>query len=299
MKKALLQLHVAVFLWGFTGIFGRSIHLTEGVLVWYRMLLTSLSWVLISLITKRVPWLPWGEILRISVVGLLVSLHWLFFYGSIKYSNISIGMSCLPMIAVFSSILEPLMLRQKFQWYEMMLALLALTGMFLIFQFTEVYRTGIILGLISSLLGSVFTILNKRLVVKYNSETITTYEISTGFIYLTLLMPLYLTFFPTPYLIPASNDWWLLLLFTIVCTVIPFNLSMKALQKVSAFTANLSLNMEPVYGIILAFIFYHEQNDLSAGFFAGAGLILFSVLLYMVMKFRHHIAELIPWVSPE
>jgi len=299
MRRAFLLLHISIFFWGFTGIFARSIHLTEGVLVWYRMLLASLCWIIIGTVTKKVPLLSLGEILRISVAGLLVAMHWLFFYGSIKYSNISIGMSCLPLIAVFSSILEPIVFREKFKLHELILALLALIGMSLIFHFSELYRTGIFLGVVSAILGSTFTILNKRLVGKYNSETITTYEISTGLIYLTLLMPLYLFLFPTPKLIPDSNDWVLLSIFAIMCTVIPFNLSMKALEKVSAFTANLSLNMEPVYGIILAFIFYHEQKELSAGFFIGAGIILFSVVAFMVMRFRQHIKGLIPWVSPE
>lgn len=299
MRRAFIMLHISVFLWGFTGIFARSIHLTEGVLVWYRMLLTALCWILLGIITKKVPLLPFREILRLSVAGLLVAMHWLFFYGSIKYSNISIGMSCLPMIAVFSSILEPVMLRKSFKWYELMLAMLALLGMFLIFQFTVLYRTGIILGLVSAMLGSTFTILNKKLVGKYNSETITTYEVSTGFIYLTLLMPVYLSLFPTDKLLPDSTDWLLLFIFSVMCTVIPFNLSMKALQNVSAFTANLSLNMEPVYGIILAFIFYHEQKELNAGFFAGAALILLSVLFYMLLRFRHQIKDWIPRILPE
>ncbi len=299
MRRAYFFLHLSIFLWGFTGIFARSIHLTEGVLVWYRMLLTSLCWIGISGVTGKVRLLSFRELLRFSVVGLLVALHWVFFYASIKNSNISIGMSCLPMIAVFSSVLEPLILRQKFQWYQMLLAMLAVFGMYLIFQFNEVQRTGITLGMISSVLASSFTILNKRLVEKYNSETVTTYEVSTGFVYLTLLMPLYLFFFPTDHLLPDGNDWILLLIFTVMCTVIPFNLSMKALQKVSAFTANLSLNMEPVYGIILAFIFYHEQKELNAAFFAGAAIILLSVLLFMLMRFRHHIRNLTPWIAPE
>src|SRR4026207_644677 len=143
MRRAFIILHISIFLWGFTGIFARSIHLTEGVLVWYRMLLTALCWICIGIITRKVPLLPMREIMRLSVAGLLVCLHWLFFYGSIKYSNISIGMSCLPKIAVFSSILEPLVLREKFKWHELILALLALLGMFLIFHFSELYRTGI------------------------------------------------------------------------------------------------------------------------------------------------------------
>ncbi|MCY7410822.1 MAG: hypothetical protein LH473_11150 [Chitinophagales bacterium] len=121
MRRAFLLLHFSIFLWGFTGIFARAIDLTEGVLVWYRMLLTSLCWIAIGYFSKRVKLLPVKEIFNISFVGLLVAVHWLFFYGSIKYSNISIGMSCLPMIAVFSSILEPIITRDKFKCNEFML----------------------------------------------------------------------------------------------------------------------------------------------------------------------------------
>lgn len=295
MHKAFLLLHVSIFLWGFTGIFARAIDLTEGVLVWYRMLLTASCWIVILLLTGKLIWPGRRDFMRISIVGLLVAVHWLFFYGSIKYSNISIGMSCLPMIAVFSSIIEPVMNRQRFKWIELLLALVALIGMFVIFQFSEVHRVGILLGLISALLGSVFTILNKRLVSGLNSEIITTYEIGTGFVWLTLLMPVYLFLFPTEKLLPDVRDWLLLIVFAVVCTVIPFNLSMKALKEVSAFTANLSLNLEPVYGIVLAFLIYQEQKELSGAFYIGAGLILLSVVIYMLIHFRHRLKNWMPW----
>jgi drug/metabolite transporter (DMT)-like permease len=158
----------------------------------------------------------------------------------------------------------------------------------MIFQFNAEYRTGIILGMVSAFLGSIFTIQNTLLMTRYNSETVTTYELCSGFIYLTLLMPAYLFLFPTDKYFPSNNEWLLLTIFTIVCTVIPFNLSMKALKHVSAFTANLSINMEPVYGIFLAFIFYHEQKELAPGFFIGTIIILLSVILYMILKYRQH-----------
>jgi drug/metabolite transporter (DMT)-like permease len=295
MRKAFILIHVSIFLWGFTGIFARAIDLSEGVLVWYRMLLTASCWVVILMLTRKLIWPGKRDFMRISIVGLLVAVHWLFFYGSIKYSNISIGMSCLPMIAVFSSIIEPVMNRQRFKWIELLLALVALIGMFLIFQFSEVHRVGILLGLISALLGAVFTILNKRLVSDLNSEIITTYEIGTGFVWLTLLMPLYLFLFPTEKLLPDARDWLLLIVFAVVCTVIPFNLSMKALKDVSAFTANLSLNLEPVYGIVLAFLIYQEQKELPGAFYIGAALILLSVVIYMLIHFRHRLKNWMPW----
>lgn len=286
MRKSYLYLHTAILLWGFTGIFARAIDLTEGLLVWYRMLLTALCWLMIAFFAGHVKRLPFKEAFRISQVGLLVAIHWLFFYGSIKYSNISVGMSCLAMIAVFSSVLEPFITGRRFQWFEMLLGLIAVVGMTLIFEFSVQYRTGIILGLISAFLGSIFTILNKQLMAHHNSETITTYELCSGFIYLTALMPVYLWLFPTTKYLPGQQDWILLVVFTIVCTVIPFNLSMKALKNVSAFTSNLLINLEPVYGICLALIFYHEQRELHPGFFAGTFIILASVVIYMVLKFR-------------
>ncbi|MBA2423319.1 MAG: EamA family transporter [Chitinophagales bacterium] len=288
MRQAYLFLHISILLWGFTGIFARAINLSEGVLVWYRMLLTSICWLLIGCFSNRVKRLNLRDTFRISLVGLLVAVHWLFFYGSIKYSNISVGMSCLAMIAVFSSLLEPMITGRRFHWYELMFGLLAAIGMFMIFQFNAEYRTGIILGLVSAFLGSIFTIQNTLLMTRYNSETVTTYELCSGFIYLTLLMPAYLFLFPTDKYFPSNNEWLLLTIFTIVCTVIPFNLSMKALKHVSAFTANLSINMEPVYGIFLAFIFYHEQKELPPGFFIGTIIILLSVILYMILKYRQH-----------
>lgn len=294
MRRSFLLLHISIFLWGFTGIFARAIDLSEGVLVWYRMLFTALCWILIGYVSGKVRLLSAKEIIHISFIGMLVAVHWLFFYGSIKYSNISVGMSCLPLIAVFSSILEPVITGSRFKWYELLLGVSAMVGMYLIFQFSVLYRTGISLGIISALLGSVFTILNKKILVKYNSETVTTYEISTGFIFLTLLMPAYLYLFPAKNLFPSPTDWVLLFLFVVVCTVIPFNLSLKALHKLSAFTSNLSINMEPVYGIVLAIIFYKEQKDLNAGFYAGALIIFSSVVVYMAIRFRSRLKEWIP-----
>lgn len=286
MRKSYLYLHTAVFLWGFTGIFARAIDLSEGILVWYRLFLTSICWIIVAMVTKRVSRLPIKAVLEISFVGFLVAIHWLFFYGSIKYSNISVGMSCLAMIAVFSSFLEPMVTGRKFQWFEMALGLFAALGMFLIFEFNVQYRTGVILGLAAAFLGSYFTIRNKVLMARYNSETVTTYELCSGFIYLSLLMPLYLWIFPTEKYFPLPQEWLMLIVFTVVCTVIPFNLSMKALRNLSAFTANLTINMEPVYGITLAFLIYHEQKELHPGFYAGTLIILLSVVAYMYLKFR-------------
>jgi len=288
VKKAYLNLHFSIFLWGFTGIFGRAIHLEEGVLVWYRLLFTVPAMYLLARYFTIFKPLPLRDILKISKVGFFIILHWLCFYGAIKYSNVSIGVSCLSTVAVFTVLTETIFHKKKMNISELLLALLSVLGMYLIFTFQQVYVIGIVLGLFAAAFGSYFTILNKKLTEEYNSYVLSFYELLTGMIYLTLLMPLYLFIFPTSKIIPSGNEWWMLAVFSLFCTVIPFNLSLKALQRLSAFTANLSINLEPVYGMILAIFIFKEQHELNAGFYAGTGIILFAVILYMWMK--HHAA---------
>ncbi len=284
MRKEYVYLHISIFLWGFTGIFARAIDLSAEVLVGYRLGLATIIWVGLSAWTGSWQWLTWRQLREVAVVGALVTIHWIFFYASIKFSNISVGMSCLSMIAVFTSLLEPLQNRQPIRVIDVLFSLLGLLGMGLIFRFAETHRTGILLGLISAVLGALFTIRNKQLVPRYSAQTLTTYELGTGFVYLMVLLPVYLPFFPDRTLMPSIEDWPLLLLFVIGCTVIPYYLSVKALQKVSAFTANLSLNLEPVYGILLAFAIYREHEQLTPTFFVGVTLILTAVLVHSMIS---------------
>lgn len=286
MRRAYWLLHTSIFLWGFTGIFGKAISLNEGLLVWYRMGLTALVWLALGRLMGRLQWPGSRAVAQLSGIGVLLALHWLFFYASIKYGNVSVAMSCLALVAVFSSLLEPLLLRTRFQRMQVLLALTGFAGMLLIFRFTEFARTGILLGIVSSLLGSLFTIFNKQLADVHPSETITTYEMISGFLFLTAGLPFYLNWLQNDWQLPSLNDAVLLVLFVIFCTVIPFNLSVKALRQVSAFTANLSLNMEPVYGILLAFVIYQEHQDLDGYFFAGLLLILLSVVFYSAYQWR-------------
>src|SRR5215831_15708530 len=218
MKRAFLLLHFSVFLWGFTGIFARAIDLEAGVLVWYRLLLASALWLLIGTLTRRLQKVSLRELIRLLLIGCILATHWFFFYGSIKYSNISVGMSCLAMLAVFSALLEPLILKKPFSLLDLALAVFAAGGILLIFAFHDFYRTGIIMGLVSSLLASLFTILNKKIVERHNSETVTTYELIGGLIFLSCLMPLYLDWFPTDKVLPDATDSVLLVIFAVCCT---------------------------------------------------------------------------------
>jgi drug/metabolite transporter (DMT)-like permease len=281
MKKAFIQLHIAVFLAGFTGILGKLIVLNEGLLVWYRLMLSAVSMWILLLIQRKSAKISYTDVFKIFGIGAIAALHWVSFYGSIKYANVSIALVCFSAIGFFTSFLEPLIFRVKMDFIELFLGLLMIAGIFFIFHFDPTYKTGIVIGLVSALLASIFPILNKVVLKKIAAETVTLYELSGGFLFLSVLLPFYLKLFPTEYIFPNLKDWFWLLVLSWVCTVLAFNLSMKALQKISAFTANLSYNLEPVYGILLAFVVLGENKYLNRGFYAGLGLILFAITAQM------------------
>jgi len=282
MKSALIKLHLAVFLWGFTGVLGRLIQLNEGLLVWYRLIITIATLLFIFNVRKSFEKVALKSKLKLMSIGILVALHWVFFYGSIKYANVSISLICLSCIAFFTSLLEPLIVKSKLRFIEIFLSLIGVAGVALIFHFDNKYRIGILLGLVSAAFSALFSTLNKKNVAIANSQSIMFYELVGGLIFLSLLMPFYLKYLPTHQLLPTLKDVIWLLLLSWVCTVVAMDLSLQALKKVSAFTQNLTLNLEPVYGIVLAFIIYHEQKELSNTFYWGFSLIILSVASQML-----------------
>jgi drug/metabolite transporter (DMT)-like permease len=286
MKKAFLQLHAAIFLAGFTGILGRLIELNEVLLVWYRMMFAAFALLLITIITKKIIKLHFSEMLRLIGIGGIVALHWVFFYGSIKYSNVSVSLVCFSAIGFFSALLDPLLSKRKFEWIELLLGLMVIIGIYLMFHFDPHFRTGILFGMISSLLAAIFPILNKKMMDKHQPETITFYEMSGGFFLLTLLLPFYLAFFPTQYLLPSTSDLIWLLVLSLFCTVLAFNLSVRSLTKISPFTVNLSFNLEPVYGIALAFIFFKEYEEVGIPFYIGIAIIFLTVVLQTLRVYK-------------
>ena len=286
MKQALIKLHLAVFLWGFTGVLGRLISLNEGLLVWYRILITVVSLYILMRVRGELESVGKNQRWQLFGIGGLIALHWCFFYGSIKYSNVSIALTCLSSAGLFTALLEPMMSRKKFVPIEIVLGLVGIAGIYLIFHFDPQYKTGIILGLAATLLSCVFSIFNKTQVSYTAPKTMMLYELGGGFLILSLAMPLYLFAFPPVHFLPTSADWLWLLLLSWLCTILAMDLSLQALQKVSAFTQNLTLNLEPVYGIILAFIVYKENKYLSDGFYLGFALILAAVVLQMMRVVR-------------
>lgn len=291
--KAFLQLHAAVFLAGFTGVLGRLIELNEGWLVWYRMLLSALLLLLIFFIRKQSIRIERKYVLQCVGIGALIALHWVFFYGSIKYANVSIALVCFAATGSFTAFLEPLLHKRRLDLVEVLLGLLVLLGIYLIFHFDVQYKTGILLGVAAAFLSALFPIFNKRLIQHIPAANLTLYELGGGWLMLSLLLPLYLQFSPATKHIPSFNDWFWLLMLALFCTVLAFQLSVNALKKISPFTANLTYNLEPVYGIALAFLLYHEEKELGEGFGWGILLIVASVVIQTlrVWKTRKTVAQ--------
>jgi drug/metabolite transporter (DMT)-like permease len=281
MKKAFFQLHIAVLLAGFTAIFGKLIDLNEGILVSYRMLISAVALGLILFFRKELEKISFSNTMKFFGVGAIVALHWVFFYGSIKYSNVSVSVTCLSAIGFFTSFMEPIIMKRRIDIVEVFLGLLAIAGIYLIFNFYPEYKRGIIFGIISALLACLFPIFNKSLLKEFSPKIVTFYEMSGGFIALCFIIPIYLYFFPATYFIPTVSDFLWLLILSLVCTVFAFILSLNALKYISAFTVNLTYNFEPIYSIILAFIIFKENKFLGKGFYFGLGLILLAVSLQM------------------
>ncbi|HEV2354044.1 MAG TPA: DMT family transporter, partial [Puia sp.] len=200
--------------------------------------------------------------------------------------NVSVGLLCFSAVGFFTAIIEPLVLRHRLDVVELFLGLLVIAGIFFIFQLDPRYKTGIAIGLLSSLLASIFPVLNKRILRRVAAETVTLYELSGGFLVLTVLMPIYLWLLPAPSLVPGLADLGWLLILSWACTVLAFNLGLLALQRISAFTVSLTYNLEPVYGIVLAFLIFREDKYFNKGFYLGLVIILSSILLQTIRLWR-------------
>ena len=287
-------MHLSIILWGITGVLGRGIELNEGLLVWYRLIITSLSLGLYILLMRKSFKVSKLNFWKLVGIGVLLMVHWLCFYGAIKYSNVSITLSLFSSTTLFTALIEPAITKKKFNRAELLYSFLAMFGIAIIFYSdTNSYSIGIVLALLASFLGSFFNIFNKNIVHEVESEVVSFYEIFSGLLVLTLLLPFYLRYFPTANFFPSLNDWALLFILAIVCTHITLILSLNALKHLSAFTLNLSINLEPVYGMALAFLIFGENKKLNAGFFIGTAIILLSVVLHAYFSSKNVEPELI------
>ena len=278
IQKAFIQLHLSVMLAGFTGLFGKLITLNEVDIVWYRMLFTSI----ILLVFTGLPQIERKKLLQLGGCGALLGLHWMLFYGSIKASNVSIGVICYSLVGFFTAIIEPIIYRKKISTIEILFSLITVLGLLCIFSFDARYRYGISIGVLSSFVAALYGVCNKKVSVGVKTRTVLFYQMSAGLVVVSMIIPLYLMPFPAHQnvlVIPEGSNLWWMLCHALFCTVAMYILQIQALRTLSAFTVNLTYNLEPCYTIAIAFIVFHEARELNFSFYIGIALILISVIL--------------------
>lgn len=292
LTKAHIQMHLSILLWGLTGVLGRGIELNEGLLVWYRMLLVTASLFIYVRLTNASLRVSSKNLRQLVFIGILLMAHWILFYGAIKHSNVSVTLSLFSSTAIFTALTEPLITKKKFNKTELLYSAMAMAGIGIIFYTDEnSFGAGMILALLAAFVGAFFNILNKNVVHEVQSSVVSFYEILAGWLALTPLLPFYLYFFPAEKMTPSLHDWLLLGVLSLLCTHITLILSLNALKHLSAFTLNLAINLEPIYGITLAFLIFGENKSLNKWFFLGASVILLSVALHSYFSSKNEVPE--------
>lgn len=279
LLKNHLKLHFVVFIYGFTAILGKLITLPAAEMVWYRMLIAFAILGLYLTYKKQSVVYSGRVILKMVAVGLIVALHWITFFHAVKISNVSVTLGCLASTTLFTSILEPIIVKRRVKWLELVIGLVIIGGLYLIFQFEFRYKLGILTALTSAFLSGLFTVLNKTFITKYHPVTISFYEMGSGFVGITLFL-LLSGGFTSNFVAPATLDWLWLAILGVVCTAYAFVVSVDVMKVLSAYSVVLSVNMEPVYGILMAFFIFKDSEFMSAGFYIGTLVILSAVVLY-------------------
>ena len=284
LRTAHLQIHFCVLLWGFTAILGKLISLDALPLVWWRMLIVVAVLVLLPKVWRGLRQLDAKQLAGYSLIGALVALHWLTFYGAVKLANASVAATCIALAPAFTAIVEPWLTKRPFKTRELVLGVAVLPGVALVVGgVPDGMRLGVAVGAVSALLVALFGSLNKRMAGRADALTVTALELGAGTLLLTALAPLLPLLMPalgsTDWVVPDLRDGSLLLVLALVCTLLPFALSLMALRHLSAYTMQLVTNLEPVYAIALAMLLLGEQRELTPAFYAGVALIL-SVVFY-------------------
>lgn len=283
-----LNLHLIVFIWGFTAILGALISIKADALVWYRMLFAGLFLFLFIVYKKKSFKIPLKEFSKLIFVGFLIAVHWIFFFKAIHISNVSVTLSVFSLGAFFTSLLEPLFYGRKVLWYEVFFGLIIIAGLVLILQVEMNYFEGILYALASIIIGVLFTLMNGKLIHKHESSVITFYEFMSGVLFISIYF-LFTNTFNAGFFILSTNDLILILILASVCTAYAFTASVKIMQKLSPYTVMLTTSLEPVYGIILAFFIIGGKEKMSFEFYIGAILIVITVILNGFIK--HYYTE--------
>lgn len=284
LNKNLMILHFTVFIWGFTGILGQLIHVHAVYLVWYRVLIAFCTLFLYFKFNRTAIRVSGNTFLKLFFTGALVGGHWILFFQSIKSATVSVTLVCLSSLTLFTAIFEPLLSKKRISKLEIIAGLLIISGIVLIFKFETQYTMGIFLGLLSACFASLFSIINSKQVKQREAPVIAFYELAGAFFWISLYLFLTGGFNQNMKLIPADIGY--LLILGTVCTSLAYVAGVSVMKELSAFRVALITNLEPVYGIIMAFFFFGDLNKMTAGFWVGATIILSTIFLFPVVRAR-------------
>ena len=288
--KHFLQLHLIVFIWGFTAILGALISVEAIPLVWYRMLLAVVFIFVYFLIKKRKFLIDKKSLLKFLFTGVIIALHWITFFKAIKVSNVSIALVTMSTGAFFASLLEPLFFKRKIKSIEILLGLIVIGGLYIIFNFETQYYLGIIYALISAFLAALFSVLNGLFVKKTDAEVISFYQLLFGVLFVTVFL-FFTNGFTSDFFKLTSSDWIYLIVLSSICTAYAFIVSVKIMKYLTPYTVMLTINLEPVYAILLALLIFGEKEKMNVEFYYGAFIVLFVVLLNGIIKNRSTIKD--------
>jgi len=289
LKKGLLttylKLHLVVLIYGFTAILGKLIELPALELVWYRMLIAIITLFIFLKFRQESLLVTRQTLFRFLGVGTIIALHWVTFYGAIKLSNVSVTLGCFATTTLFTSFLEPFFYRKRINYLEVWIGLIIMAGLYLIFRFETHFALGIAVALLSAFLAGLFTVLNKKLVARHSSLQISFYEMIGGLTALSVYITAAGRGIVVPSTIPSVMDLVYLVLLATVCTAFAHTQQVEIMKHLSAFTVTLTINLEPVYGIIMAFFIFGETERMTTGFYLGTLIILLSVIGFPLSQY--------------
>lgn len=286
--KDYLMLHMIVLIWGFTAILGLLISLPALELVFYRTLIASMGVFLLFWVKKKTALIPIPEMIKVLGTGFLIALHWILFFWSARVSTASVCLAGMATTSLWTAFVEPFFNRTKVKWYEVALGLLVISGLLVIFKFETGYWLGLMMALASAFLAACFSVINGRLTQRHTPYQITFYEMSGACLFTLIFMPVYSSFLSDGRGIQwtwQGLDWLWLFVLGGVCTVYAFSVSVELMKRLSVFSINLTVNLEPVYGIVLAVLIFGEKEKMTQEFYVGTLIILVSVLIYPVLNF--------------
>lgn len=281
--KNYLLLHLIVFIWGFTAILGALISVDAIPLVWYRMLLAVIFIAIYFVWKKKSFTIDKKAVIKFTISGIIIAVHWITFFKAIKVANVSVALVVLSTGAFFTSLIEPFFFKRKIKLLEIILGLVVIAGLYIMFNFQTHYFEGIVYALVAAFLSALFAVLNGLFVKEYEPDTISFWQMLFGFLAITIYLFINSGFTEASFSL-QPNDWIYLIILSSICTAYAFIESVRIMKYLTPYTVMLTINLEPIYGIILALLIFGEKEQMNTEFYYGAFIVLFVVLLNGVLK---------------